>query len=199
MPLIHFSRSADSLRLRQCSGHTDRLLTAAFYLLLIAGHLGFFDVVYFHHYRCQLHRRPECQREVLWHTARHFIYACQFIFIANLRLHGLAMLALVVLYVADIFVAWSDVWEETRSRSVQGGLPRGEYLMHTVLSVLVGGYLMCVAQATWGDWAAPTAVIIDPPQVPWPLRALMTFMGLSALVLFVHDLQRWRRFRKQVT
>ncbi len=80
-------------------------MVAAFYLLLVLGHLGFCDVVYYHAYRCALHRRPECQREVFWHTVRHFIYASQFVVIANLRFHGAALLILVALYAADIYVA----------------------------------------------------------------------------------------------
>ncbi len=94
-----------------------------------------------------------------------------------------------------MFIAWSDVWEETRSRAPQGGLPRGEYFMHVVLSVLVGAYMMAVFQAVWPDRLLPTAVVVDPPAVPFLLRALMTFMGISAFVLFVHDLAAWIRRR----
>src|SRR5438067_3640540 len=116
-------------------------MTAAFYLLLAIGCLGAFDVLYFHIGKCDLQSRAESQREVLWHTCRHFIYALQFLWVANLRPHGAALLALPLLYGSDVFVAWADVWEETKSRKSLGGLPRGEYFMHVVLSVLVGVYL----------------------------------------------------------
>jgi hypothetical protein len=114
---------------RDCraTNHDGTGMVAAFYILLVAGHLGFFDVLYFHIFRCRLQQRPECQGEVLWHTARHFIYASQFVIIANLRFHGAALLLLLLLYGADVFIAWSDVWEEHDSRRIQGGLPRGEY------------------------------------------------------------------------
>jgi hypothetical protein len=168
-------------------------LEAAFYLLLVIGNIGFFDVVYFHWYECRLADHPECHREVFWHTLRHLVYALQFLFVANLRFHGVALLALVALYATDVFIAWSDVWEETASRKSQGGLPRGEYFTHVVLSVLVGAYIMSVAQAVWPDRLLPAAVVVDPPQVPALLRALMTLMGLSALGVFVFDLQAWLR------
>lgn len=171
-------------------------MVAAFYILLLAGHLGFFDVLYFHMYSCRLHERPECQREVLWHTARHFIYASQFIVIANLRFHGAALVLLILLYGADVVVAWSDVWEEHESRSAHGGLPRGEYFMHVVLSLLIGAYLLAVGQAVWPDRLLPTAVVVDPPAVPALLRLYMTGMGLGAFGFFVHDLARWLRFRR---
>ena len=166
-------------------------MSTAFYLLLLVGHLGAFDVIYFHWWKCRLGERPECRREVLWHTARHLIYGLQFLWVANLRFHGAALIALVVLYAADVFVAWADVWEERDSRKAQGGLPRGEYFMHIVLSVLVGGYMMAVAGACWADRALPAAVVVDPPAVPVLLRALMSTMGATAFVVFAHDLWSW--------
>lgn len=169
-------------------------MATPFYLLLFIGHLGAFDVLYFHTYRCKLHLRAECQREVLWHTIRHLVYATQFIVLANLRFHGAALLGLAFVFAADVFVAWSDVWEETASRKVQGGLPRGEYFMHVVLSVLVGGYIALVARTVWPDRLLPTAIVVEPPQVPFVLRALMTTMGVVALGFFVKDLIRWARF-----
>ncbi|WP_224368635.1 SRPBCC family protein [Hyalangium versicolor] len=166
-------------------------MSASFYLLLAIGLLGAWDVIYFHIYRCQLHLRPECRREVLWHTARHLVYALQFLWVAHLRFHGAALVGLGVLYAADVFIAWADVWEEKESRASQGGLPRGEYLMHVVLSVLVGLYLMSTFQAVWPDRLLPTAIQVAPPAVPVALRALMTVMGVVALGAFAHDLYRW--------
>jgi hypothetical protein len=162
-----------------------------FYLLLVAGHLGFFDVVYFHVYRCQLQKRKECHTEVLWHSLRHFIYSAQFIYIANFRFHGLALVGLAALYACDISIAWADVLSETTSRRAQGGLPRGEYFMHVLLSLLIGAYLMAVAQISWPDRLLPNEVILAPPDVPMLLRWHMNFMGASALGLGIHDLLQW--------
>lgn len=171
-------------------------MLAAFSLLLVIGLLGAFDVVYFHGWRGRLQERPECQREVLWHTARHLVYALQFLWVAHLRFHGLALGVLAVLYAADVFIAFADVWEEQRSRAPQGGLPRGEYFMHVVLSVLVGLYLMSIFHAVWPDRLLPTAVRVEPPTVPGVLRGVMTVMGLGALGAFMRDLRRWLAFRR---
>jgi hypothetical protein len=173
-------------------------MSTAFYLLFIVGHLGVFDVLYFHLYRCKLDRRPECHREVFWHTMRHAIYASQFIIIANFRFHGAALFILAFIYAADVFVAWADVWEETNSRRAQGGLPRGEYFMHIVLSLLVGCYLMVVWQTVWADRLLPTTIVVDPPPVPVMLRAYMTVMGISAFGAFFFDLYRWLTFNRRV-
>lgn len=172
-------------------------MAVAFYLLLVTGHLGFFDVIYYHTYRCRLARRTECQKEVFWHTLRHFIYASQFLVIAHFRFHGAALLALLALYVADVFIAWADVWEETGSRGQIGGLPRGEYFMHVILSVLVGGYLASVAQAVWPDRLLPAGVVVAPPDVPRILRLYMTGMSLGAYGFFFHDLWIWLDFRRK--
>ena len=166
-------------------------METSFYLLLIIAHLGVFDVLYFHIYKCRLHLRPECRREVFWHVWRHLIYALQFIWVANFRFHGWALALLAALYFFDIFIAWSDVLEENQSRASQGGLPRGEYFMHIVLSLLVGLYMMATFQAIWNDYQLATAVVYSPPQAPVILRIYMTAMGVIALVNFLCDLYKW--------
>jgi hypothetical protein len=170
-------------------------METSFYILLIIAHLGAFDVLYFHIYKCKLHLRPECQREVFWHVCRHLIYGIQFVWVANLRFQGWALALLGVLYFFDVFIAWADVLEENKSRANQGGLPRGEYFMHVVLSVMVGCYFMATFQAVWGDRNLPTAIIISPPEVPFLLRIYMTVMGFTAFAVFLHDLYKWISFR----
>jgi hypothetical protein len=172
-------------------------MTAAFYLLLVIGHLGFFDVVWFHGHRFRLQDRPECRREVFLHTMRHAVYAIQFLCIANLRFHGSALAVFAVVYAVDVAVAWADVWEEKSSRRLLGGLDRGEYLMHVVLSVGVGAYLACLLPAVWPDRLLPTAILIDPPAVPFVCRMWMSAMGISAAGFFGRDLTRWLSRREQ--
>ena len=169
-------------------------METSFYLLLIVAHFGVFDVLYFHIYKCKLHLRPECRREVFWHVWRNLIYAMQFVWVANFRFHGLALGLLAALYVFDIFVAWADVLEENQSRAAQGGLPRGEYFMHIALTLLIGCYLMATFHAVWGDRDLATAVIYSPPAVPLLLRIYMTGMGIIAFFVFIYDFYKWLRF-----
>ncbi len=168
----------------------------AFSLLLIIGVLGSCDVLVFHIGRCDLATRPESQREVLLHTLRHLIYGLQFLFVAQLRAQGWALLGVAALYLADVAIALLDVWEEPASRESQGGLPRGEYLMHVVLSVLVGAYLLSIWQAVWPLRLLPTALVWSPLDVPAPLRWLMSAMAVSAFGFFLHDLRGWLRRRQ---
>jgi hypothetical protein len=116
--------------------------------------------------------------------------------IANFRFHGSALVILAIVYAADVIVAWSDVLEETASRRSQGGLPRGEYFMHIVLSLLIGAYLMTVAKTVWPDRLIATGIVLDPPAVPFILRAYMTMMGITAIGAFLYDLRGWLSFRR---
>lgn len=128
-------------------------------LLFTIGFLGAADILVFHTIKGRLTQRTECRKEAVIHVARGFIYAAQFIVIPNYRLTGAWFWALAVLFVIDITIAVTDVWEEPKSRASQGGLSSPEYLMHIVLSVLVGAMLREVMAQTWGDWALPTAIV----------------------------------------
>jgi len=135
-------------------------------LLAIIGLLGAFDIAYFHWYKCRLSSRPESRLEVWIHVARGVIYALQFAIVPNVRFHGAFYVAFAALFAADIAVAWTDVAIEPASRRSQGGLPRGEYFMHIVLSVLVGVYLHAIAADS----------------IAWPRRAPATDAALGALL-----------------
>ncbi len=173
-------------------------METAFYILLFFAHLGVFDVLYYHNYKCKLNSRPECQREVFWHIWRHLIYALQFFWVANFRFHGWALVLLGVLYLFDIFIAWLDVLEENKSRALQGGLLRGEYFMHIVLSLLVGLYMMATFQAVWSDRSLTTAIVYAPPEVPFILRIYMITMGIVAFGNFLYDLYKWLGSNKEL-
>src|ERR1051326_5455629 len=114
--------------------------TASFLLLIIAL-LGAFDIAWFHTKTCRLTERPDSRREVWIHVARGFVYALQLVLVPNVVFGGRAYGLFAALFVADVAIAMADILEEPRSRASQGGLPRGEYLMHIVLSLFVGAML----------------------------------------------------------
>src|SRR4051812_17169470 len=113
------------------------MLTASILLLAIAL-LGAFDIAYFHWYRCRLSERPESRTEAWIHVARGVVYTLQLALVPSVRFAGAWYAAFVAMFVADVAIAMADVAVEPASRKSQGGLPGGEYLMHVVLSVLVG-------------------------------------------------------------
>jgi hypothetical protein len=157
-------------------------MLAATVLLIVIGLLGAFDIAYFHTYRGRLVERPESRREAWLHVGRGFVYALQFLVVPNLRLTGAWFALLVVVFALDVGVAAADVLEEPRSRAAQGGLSGGEYLMHIVLSVLVGAMLSCVVSAAARWPFEPTAFAYEPHAPAW-LRAIAALMAAgSALV-----------------
>lgn len=152
-------------------------------LLAVIGLLGAFDIAYFHWYKCRLSERPESRLEVWIHAARGVIYALQFALVPNVRFNGVYYAAFAALFAADIAVAWTDVAIEPASRRSQGGLPRGEYFMHIVLSVLVGAYLHAIAGDSLGWRSLPSAVVIAPVDIPAWLRALLLAMSAGSLLV----------------
>ncbi len=156
-------------------------MTTATLLLLVLGLLGAFDIAWFHTYKGRLVTRPECQREAWIHIARGVVYAAQFLCVPNLRFTGAAYALWLVLFGADVTVAWLDAREEPRSRAAQGGLSGGEYVMHLVLSVCVGALLHAVFSTTWGDWRLPTGVLGS--DVPETLRLLAGGMAVGCLAV----------------
>lgn len=156
-------------------------MSAASWLLGAIGILGAFDIAYFHTWKGRLTTRPESRNEAVVHVLRGFCYAAQFVVVPSVTLTGGWWFALLGLFVIDAAIAVTDVLLEPASRKTQGGLAAGEYLIHVVLSVLVGALLCAVFSATWGDWAKPAAV-----HVAWnPAMALMAIgaAGVSVVEL----------------
>jgi hypothetical protein len=161
------------------------MLTASV-LLLVIGVLGAFDIAFFHVRTARLLERPECRREAWTHVVRGVVYALQFVLVPNVRFEGAWVVALVVLFVVDAAVAAIDVLVEPASRAPQGGLPRGEYFMHIVLSVLVGAMLHAALGTAWADRAAETSVSLT-PNAPLGLRLALGAMSVASLLGAVRD------------
>ncbi|WP_437581407.1 SRPBCC family protein [Sorangium sp. So ce887] len=160
-------------------------MATASFLLAVICLLGAFDIAYFHWYRCRLGDRAESRVEVWLHVARGFIYALQLALVPNVQFHGVFYAVFVALFVADIGVAMADIAVEPASRRSQGGLPGGEYLMHIVLSVLVGAYLHAIAMGSLAWRHLPSAVVYAPADVPGWLRGLLGLMGAGAALVAV--------------
>jgi hypothetical protein len=160
-------------------------MTTASLLLLALGLLGAFDVFYFHHRTARLTSHPAARSEVWFHVARGFVYAAQFLIVPNVAMHGSWLFALGALYVADIAIAMGDVWLEPMSRKELGGLPRGEYLMHIVLSVIVGLYLNEMIRAAWAWRLEPTAVVWHADGVPLALRVTLALFAVGCAAVSI--------------
>lgn len=158
-------------------------------LLLLIGLLGAFDVFYFHRRQARIAERPDARREAWIHVARGVVYTAQFLVLPNVKLAGLWYAALVALFVIDAAIAIADVLVEPDTRASVGGLPRGEYLAHVVLSVLVGALLYSVVMHTHAWAAAPTRIAWEPSMPVW-LRLVLGVLAMGCFVTTLDDLAR---------
>jgi hypothetical protein len=124
--------------------------------------------------------------EVAIHVARGVVYALQMALVPNVRFAGAWYAAFVALFAADVAIAIADVLVEPASRRSQGGLPAGEYLMHVVLSVIVGAYLHALAQGTL-PWAQMPTAIAWAPAAPFALRAALAGMAATCLGVAIFE------------
>lgn len=147
--------------------------------------IGAFDIAHFHR-RARLPEDTIGRFEAGIHLIRGVVYAAQLALLPNVRFSGLAYLLLVALYLVDVAVALVDVWIEPKARAPRGGLPRGEYFAHVVLSILAGVYLTHVAWGTMG-WMNEPAGIALASNMAWPLRVLLGVMAAVCLLVTLYE------------
>lgn len=147
--------------------------------------IGAFDIAYFHRRAC-LPEDPAGRFETVLHVIRGVVYAAQLALLPNVRFSGLAYLLLVGVYLVDVAVALVDVWIEPKARASRGGLPRGEYFAHVVLSILAGVYLTHVAWGTVGWMSGPTELALE-ANMALPLRLLLGGMAAVCLLVTLYE------------
>jgi hypothetical protein len=155
-------------------------------LLLAVALLGAFDIAYFHWHRADLAHRPESRTEAWIHVARGLVYTLQLAVVPELRFGGAWFIAFAGLYAADVTVAVADVLVEPASRKSLGGLFGGEYLMHIVLSLLIGAYLHALYGATAAWPSLPTAIALSPVGPAW-LRVALGGMAAGCFAVSVFE------------
>lgn len=155
--------------------------------MAVVGTLGAFDIAYFHHHHAHLSERPESRREAWIHVARGVIYTLQFLLVPNVKLTGVYYAAFIALFIADATIAVLDVLAEPASRKTLGGLFRGEYLAHIVLSVLIGAMLHAFFSTTSVWLYEPAAAVLDPTLLPRPLAFALTAMALGCFAVTLYE------------
>lgn len=167
-------------------------MTAASYLLIAIGFLGALDIALFHTWQQRLRTRPSARRELVTHALRGPTYALLFLIVPNLALDGLYALLLVVLLVFDAAISFADFALEPNSRRPMGGLPTGEYLLHTAIAILFGAMAACIVAGSGPSIAGANGFRVE-PAVPDPARALLAMMAVGVLVSAFQDALAVRR------
>ena len=156
------------------------LRTLACLLLLAVGALGALDILLFHTLEHRLHHQPSARRELVTHALRGPTYATLFLVVPNLALSGAWFWALAGLLAFDVAISIWDFSLERTSRAPMGGLPTGEYVLHSVVAVLFGAFATCWLIGSWDGHDAPTAAAVA-PAVPDAVRALFALMAVGVL------------------
>lgn len=174
------------------------VLSAATYLLMAIGLLGALDIALFHTRAHQLRSQPSARVELISHSLRGPTYTALFVLVPNFAAHGTWFAVMLAILVFDIGVSLWDFAIERRSRAPMGGLPSGEYVLHSIIAMLFGAFVACYLIGAVGWFERETALLYD-PNVPWPVQAVFGAMAVGVLASGVSDAvaaaRLWRRTR----
>ena len=158
-------------------------------LMLLQGILGALDTLYYHEWQYRLCAHPEHSRvELRLHGARDLIYALLFLTLPRWSWGGIWAVGLVALLLAEIVITLIDFVVERRVRSAWGGLASGELVMHAVMAIIYGAFLLSISPHIMAWWQLPhdlTPHEVSPPD--WILWS-MTVMGLGVGLAGLRDL-----------
>lgn len=160
-------------------------MEVATYLLFILGLLGGIDVLFFHSIAHGIRQHSGSRTELILHSFRGPVYALLFLGVPNFVLRGAYWWMLVGVLAIDFLITVLDFLVERRSREMLGGLPTAEYILHLLMAVLFGAFVMAIwlETSTWST--GPTSIVYSPANVFWAVRV---GLGLMAGLVFASGL-----------
>jgi len=161
-------------------------MIVALWLLAIQGVIGAFDTVYYHEWRARLPARgTQAAAELKLHAARDFFYGVLFATLPWLAWHGLWLLVLAGVIVAEIVLTLTDFVVEIAVRKQLGDVYAGERVTHAVMGILYGAMVANLIPVLGQWWARPTALVIERAAIPelleWSLYAMAAGVCLSGV------------------
>lgn len=116
------------------------MATTVLVLLTLQIVFGALDNVLHHEITERLPQRPSARYELALHSAREAIYGFLFLVFAWSEPRGVFAAAVLALLAAEIVITLADFVEEDRTRS----LPPFERVLHTLLAIFYGGFLISI-------------------------------------------------------
>jgi hypothetical protein len=164
-------------------------MVVALWLLALQGVIGAFDTAYYHEWRARLPGLgSQAAPELRLHAARDALYAVIFATLPWFAWHGLWIIALVSVLVAEIILTMADFIVEISVRKPLGDVYGGERLTHAAMGILYGAMLANL-YPTLREWGVqPTAVRWAPANTMPMLRWCLTGMALGVLLSGMRDL-----------
>lgn len=128
---------------------------AMLWLLTFQILFGALDNILHHEITERLPARPSARRELALHSGREAIYGILFLLFAWIEPGGLAAMAVMGLLVVEVVITLADFLEEDRTRK----LPPFERILHTVLAISYGAFLLLAVPWLVAQAAAPTGFV----------------------------------------
>lgn len=157
-------------------------------VLFILGLLGALDIAMYHCVSHGIRSHPDSRNELLVHSLRGPTYATLFLVVPNVELRGAFFWALIALYAVDVSISIVDFAIERKSRELLGGLPSGEYVIHSIMAMFFGAMVATTFYEGFELASAPTSAAYHPVALPWQLRGAMAIMAISVFWSGVLDL-----------
>ena len=127
-------------------------MNSIFALLTAQALLGAFDHVWNHEIKERLPSKRAAAGEVALHSGRDFIYGLIFIQLGWLEPHGLWAAILAATLTIEILITLTDFVVEDQTRR----LPPGERILHTILAINLGMFLITFAGTLRQWWLLPS-------------------------------------------
>lgn len=168
----------------------------AIWLLFAIGVAGGTDIVLFHCTSHGLRSNPDSWLEEFTHFLRAPTYTTLFLLVPNFAMEGAWYWVLVAILVFDALVSVFDFAVEGNSRRFLGGLPAGEYVLHMVIAMVFGAFVLSVLQLASVAGNLPTRFAYAPFGVPDWLRATMAVMAALVAWSGYYDLKAFLRLKQ---
>jgi hypothetical protein len=162
------------------------MMTLVMWMLALQGVIGAFDTAYFHEWRARLPALgSQSAPELKLHAWRSFLYAVIFGTLPWLAWHGLWVVVLVAILVAEIAFTMADFVVEIGVRKPLGDVYGGERITHAAMGIVYGAMLALLIPILIDWWSRPTALVATPlgelPPVGWVLLLMALGVFLSAV------------------
>jgi hypothetical protein len=159
------------------------------WLLALQAVIGAFDTFFFHEWRARLPALgAQSAPELKLHAWRSFLYAVIFGTLPWLAWHGLWVIVLVGVLVAEIAFTMADFVVEIAVRKPLGDVYGGERITHALMGIIYGAMLAFLIPILLEWWSLPTALVARPLDELSPLSWALLVMALGVFLSGARDL-----------
>jgi hypothetical protein len=152
-------------------------MIASNYLLLLLGILGGIDILLYHSISHGIRTHVDSRFELMTHALCGPTYMTLFLVVPNLETHGWWAIALGLLLVLDFAISVTDFALERKSRAELGGLPSGEYVLHMMIAMAFGAFVMALAPTLALWMAEPSGFVFNIDSSAQWLRAVLAIFA----------------------